>query len=447
MTTFLKRSSLFCATLLVIACGGGGRSATIAPPPIAGCSVTEQNQFVIDLMNDIYFWVDDIPLQPSAADFSSPEETMEAMLFESLDRFSGIRDAEANDAFFSESQFIGVGITLSFIGDSQVFVAQVFGDGPAAAAGIARGYEILSINGQSVADTLLAGESVSALFGADEVGVNVDMQYQDMAGNIADVSFAKALVTIETVSQALVIDIDGVPTGYLHFRNFVTPSFDALAAAFSDFQAANVSDLILDFRYNGGGLISVAEYLGGLVGGLQTQNQIFARRIHNAGNSVQNTNTFFADELDALDLTRVVVITAPGTASASELVINGLDPFLDVKLVGKQSFGKPVGSYQFDFCDKVAVPIAFQSVNALDEGDYFDGLPVDCAADDDLTQPLGSEFEGMLAEAITVMRTGACTPTASVVKQQQQELIDKHHAQHAAPDAFRQMIMAHQERR
>lgn len=443
MSHWLKRSVVFCASLSLIACGGGGSSDSITTPPIAGCSVTEQNQFVIDLMNDIYYWVNDIPLQPSAADFASPEETMDAMLFTTPDRFSGIRDAAENDAFFSESQFIGVGITLSFIDDSQVFIAQVFGDGPAAAAGLARGYEVLSINGTSVAATLAADESVSDLFGANEVGVNVDLQYRDLAGAVADVSFAKALVTIETVSQALVIDIDGVPTGYLHFRNFVEPSFDALTSAFVLFQQENVQDLILDVRYNGGGLISVAEFLSGLIGGTGTDNEIFAKRVHNTQNSNLNVTTVFDDQINALDLQRLVVITAGGTASASELVVNGLEPFMDITLVGEQSFGKPVGSYQFDFCDKVAVPIAFQNFNAVDEGDYFDGLPVDCGAEDGLSEPLGSEQESMLAEAITVMRTGACSPIAANVKQHHQLFSKAQHQQYASPDELRQIIMAH----
>ncbi|MFK8028768.1 MAG: S41 family peptidase [Gammaproteobacteria bacterium] len=413
-------SALLLTTVLMLgACGGGGDGVSqVVAPPIAGCSVTEQNQFVIDLMRDIYFWVDELPASISAADYNSPEETMAAIQFSPLDRFSGIRDQAANDAFFSESQFIGVGITLSFTDDDRVFLSQVFGDGPAAAAGLVRGDEILSINGQNVSTIIAAGDSVSAAFGDNEVGVNVDIRYRDMAGSLLDVSFAKALVTIETVTTASVIQVNNTPTAYLGFRNFVTPSFEALNDAFELFAAEGATEMILDVRYNGGGLISVAEFLSSLIGGSVTDGSLFTRRQHNQFNTNFNEDTLFTGEVNALNLNKLVVITTGSSASASELVINGLRPFLDVTLVGEKSFGKPVGSYGYDFCDKTAVPIAFNNVNANGFGDYFDGFEVDCPATDDLTQPLGSELEGMLAEAITVMSTGSCSTAAVQAKSQ-----------------------------
>lgn len=417
MRTF-QSALVLLATFALGACGGGGGSETpvVEAPPVAGCSVTEQNQFVIDLMKDIYFWVDELPATINPNAYTSPEATMADVLFEPLDRFSGIRDQAANDAFFSDSQFIGVGITLSFTEDNRVFLSQVFGDGPAAAAGLARGDEILEINGSNVTEVILAGDSVSALFGPDEVGTNVDVRYRNLAGSVLDVSFAKALVTIETVTVADVISVNNTPTAYLNFRNFVEPSFDALRDAFELFAAEGATELILDLRYNGGGLISVAEFLSSLIGGNVTNGELFARREHNQFNTGFNVDTFFTGEVNAMNLTKVVIITTGASASASELVINGLQPFLDVTLVGEKSFGKPVGSYGYDFCDKTAVPIAFNNVNAVGVGDYYDGFEVDCPAVDDLSQPLGSEFEGLLAEAITVVATGQCSTAAVQAK-------------------------------
>ncbi|MEM7083837.1 MAG: S41 family peptidase [Pseudomonadota bacterium] len=416
MTIFKRLNPLILMALLTGCGGSGGDAPAPAAPPVAGCTIVEQNQFVIDLMRDIYFWLDELPANISAADYDSPSATMAAMTFDSLDRFSGIRDQAANDAFFSESQFIGVGITLSFTDDDRVLLAQVFGDGPAAAAGLARGYELLEINGRNVAAMIAAGESVSDAFGPNELGVNVDIRYRDLTGSEASVSFAKALVTIETVTTAKVIDINNTPTAYLGFRNFVQPSFDALREAFELFANEGATEMILDVRYNGGGLLSVAGFLSSLMGGSTTDGELLARRAHNRLNTSLNQDTNFTTEVNALNLTKVVVITSGSTASASELVINGLAPFMDVTLVGEQSFGKPVGSYGYDFCDKTAVPIAFNLVNAVGVGDYFDGFEVDCPAEDDLSEPLGSEQEGMLAEAITVMATGSCSTRATAAK-------------------------------
>ena len=94
-------------------------------------------------------------------------------------------------------------------------------------------------------------------------------------------------------------------------------------------------------------------------------------RIYN--NSNQQVGT---EELNSLFLDRVYFITLNGSASASELVISALQPFIPVTIVGRQTFGKPVGQYGFDFCDKVLFPVAFKSVNARGEGDFFDGVVI-----------------------------------------------------------------------
>jgi hypothetical protein len=91
-------------------------------------------------------------------------------------------------------------------------------------------------------------------------------------------------------------------------------------------------------------------------------------------------------------------------------VINSLRPFIPVTTIGDTTYGKPVGQYGLRFCDKILYPVAFSVKNANLEGDYFDGLPADCPAVDDATHQLGDPDEASFAEALTVMRTGACTP-------------------------------------
>lgn len=409
----LRSAAIAVSCALVVACSSGGSGDAFVPD---GCSIVEQNRFVVDLMNDIYFWSDEVPANIDPASFSSPEATMNAMLFLPLDRFSGIRDKEANDAFFSDSQFIGVGIGLQTFPNDTVFVTQAFSDGPAAAVGIERGYEIVSVNGRTVEEILASGDSIGDAFGPDEVGVAVDLVYRDIAGTEMQATIFKDLVTIETVTTTAIFDVGGRTTGYLAFRNFVEPSFDALSAAFAEFQTNRVEDLILDVRYNGGGLLSVAEFLGNLIGGTNTATQVFSQRVHNPANAFRNVTTLFADVTDALNLERVTIITSAGTASASELVINALVPFAEVKLVGDSTFGKPVGAYQFEFCDKVAVPTAFTNFNANGEGDYFDGFAPDCAAEDDLTRALGDPLETMLAEALYLLENGQCSASAAAAK-------------------------------
>ena len=107
------------------------------------------------------------------------------------------------------------------------------------------------------------------------------------------------------------------------------------------------------------------------------------------------------------------MIATRGSASASEAIINGLRPYMDVKVVGDTTYGKPVGQYGFDFCEKVLYPVAFLVTNARGEADYFNGIPADCAAADDVDHALASPQEASLAEALYVVRNGRCSGTAA----------------------------------
>jgi carboxyl-terminal processing protease len=224
-------------------------------------------------------------------------------------------------------------------------------------------------------------------------------------------TMTKRLVTIPTVSLTRVFEIEGRKVGYLFFRNFVKPSSDALNDAFAAMKEAGVTELVLDLRYNGGGLVDVATHLGSLIGGALTEGQVFAEFRHNDRNTRYDETLRFGHVVSALTLSRVVVIATRSSASASELVINGLRPFMPVVVIGDRTYGKPVGQYGFNFCDKVLAPVAFSLVNADGQGDFFDGISADCAAPDDIEHDLGAADEGSLAEALHYIRTGTCSAT------------------------------------
>jgi hypothetical protein len=90
-----------------------------------------------------------------------------------------------------------------------------------------------------------------------------------------------------------------------------------------------------------------------------------------------------------------------------------------VTVVGDRTYGKPVGQYGFDFCDEVLYPVSFLVMNARSESDYFDGIPADCAAADDLDHAIGDPAEGSLAEALFFLRTGRCSGQAAAVAEVQ----------------------------
>ncbi len=223
-------------------------------------------------------------------------------------------------------------------------------------------------------------------------------------------------MTIPTVSLTSVFEVEGRKVGYLFFRNFVRPSVAALDEAFAALREAGVRELVLDLRYNGGGLVDVAVHLASLIGGSPLRDQVFAESRHNDRNVRRNETLRFTNPAGALALDRLVVIATPDTASASELVINSLRPFMPVVVVGDRTYGKPVGQYGLPFCDKVLAPVAFSMVNADGRGDYFDGLAADCVAGDDLDHDLGAPEEASLAEALRFIATGTCSAPVTATR-------------------------------
>ncbi len=194
------------------------------------------------------------------------------------------------------------------------------------------------------------------------------------------------------------------------FISTADPQFDTV---FGNFLSNGVRDVIIDMRYNGGGLVSTAELLGDYLGGFVAENLVFSSTEFNADRAGANNSTeLFERQANSVNLVRFIVVASGRTASASELIINGLEPHAEVVIVGDDTFGKPVGQVGFTFCDSILRPTAFQTVNANGNGDYFDGLPVDCPAADDLNVPVGDAADPNIVTALSYFSTGACPVTS-----------------------------------
>ena len=370
--------------------------------------------YVRDVLDEYYFWYRELPrLNP--ANYPSPEAYLEAARYRPLDdTFSYITSREANEAFYGESQFVGFGFSTQTVGN-ELRVLQVFPDSPASEAGMARGDRIAEIDGRRVEDLIQQGV-IGRAFGPSEPGVTSTVLIRPRAGGELRATLSKRVVTIPTVSLTRTFTVDGRTVGYLFFRNFVNPSYAALDEAFAALRAAGATELIIDVRYNGGGLVDVAVHLASLIAGVPTQGRVFATFQHNDKNTALNEDLRFeTSPAQALNLSRVTVITTRASASASELLINGLRPHMPVTVIGDATYGKPVGQYGFTFCDKVVAPVAFKLVNSEGQGDFFGGIPPDCRAADDVEHDLGAADEGSLAEALHVIRTGSCSAAASRV--------------------------------
>jgi C-terminal processing protease CtpA/Prc len=423
----MRKPIIILSALLVAACSSSDGGST-EEPPVAACSLEGQKQFVLDRMREWYFWNDRLPADVDLSQFATPDDllaylttfspdlTPEDGIDNPVDRFSFINTAAADQAFFGEGKFEGFGFSSRFVAENDLRLTRVFFDSPANQAGLERGQQIVTLNGRTIAD-IQANEGVNAVFDLSPL----DFTMRPVGGS-PDGSddftrtISKDIVTIDPVPQArIIVDPGGVrpPVGYMELATFISTADAEMDAVFADFRAEGVNDVILDLRYNGGGLVSTSELLGDFLGGDVAENLVYSKTVFNELRAAENNNTeFFERRGNSMSLVRLVVIASRGTASASELVINGMEPHVEVAIVGDDTFGKPVGQVGLEFCEKILRPTAFQTLNADDFGDYFFGLPVDCAAPDDLNVAVGADTDPRIEAALSYLDTGACAAAA-----------------------------------
>ena len=423
MRHFISLSVLVSLAACGSGSGSGSGSDSFVEP--SACSNDGQKQFVLDNLYAWYLWNDLLPASLSIADYATPEElvTLVTQTYGPrsatggpLDRFSSVGSLQADQQFFGEGKFEGFGFSWR-VENNDMRIVRVFAGSPIDSAGITRGQTVLTLNGRTYTD-IAANEGVSAFFDANDT-VTFEMRRLDASTFSADAT--KAIVTIPPVPQWRAIDIgDGVPpVGYMELSTFISTADPVFDTVFADFIAAGVKDVVIDLRYNGGGLVSTAELLGDYLGGFANDGLVFSNTEFNADRAAaNNSSTFFSRLGNSLDTTRFIVIASRGTASASELVTNSLIPYADVWIVGDNTFGKPVGQIGLEFCEKILRPTSFKTTNADLDGDYFDGLPVDCSAADSLDIPVGDAQDPNIVAAVSISETGAC-PVASLPGGQQ----------------------------
>ena len=313
---------------------------------------------------------------------------------------------------------------------------------PAAAMNFTRGATVLAIDGEDMiygsdVDTLNAG-----LFPAT-VGETHEFVVRDL-GSDATRTFeiTSAEITSSPVLRTEVLETESGPVGYLVFNRHIATADTALVAAVRTLADADVTDLIVDLRYNGGGYLDIANHLGYMVAGQRTRGRTFSLLQFNDKHRFRNpingrllsarpffeftTGWFDAAEgisLPTLNLPRVFVIVAGGTCSASEVFLNSMVGIgLDVVLIGSTTCGKPYGFYPRDNCGTTYSTIQFRSVNDANFGDFADGFaPANlmlpgtvalpgCGVADDFDHALGDPDEARLAAALAFRRGEPCPP-------------------------------------
>lgn len=415
---------------------------------------TDENNFLRSYSDDTYLWYADITDRDPA-------------LFDTPTYFDGLRTFDTTpsgtptdnfhfsigtDEWIAQSQggvSGGYGAQFAVLEPSPprlIVVAFTNPGTPATSspAFLARGAEIVSINGVDVAngndvDTLNAGlfpePGETFTFEVRDLGASGTRTFSMTAGNFASTP-VQNVSTIPTAPEV----------GYLLFNDHIATAEQQLVDAVNQLAAQNITDLIVDLRYNGGGFLDIASEFAYMIGGMNTSGLVFEEQQFNdkypSTNPVTGqplTPLLFHDQapgfftiaagtpLPTLNLPRVYVLTGSGTCSASEAIMNGLrGAGVEVIQIGSRTCGKPYGFYPTDNCGTTYFTIQFRGVNAANFGDYADGFrPANsisnvgesvpgCNVGDDFTAALGDVNEARLAAALAYRQTGACPAPSAI---------------------------------
>ena len=355
--------------------------------------------------------------------------------------FSYLTTQAEDDARGGSGAYVGFGFQFTIDDAGRFLFIDVLQDTPAGNAGFIRSDEIIAVdvgNGFEPLERIIERHFTytglfDEMFGESEKGVERGFRVRRGANNIEAILVKDELVTPPLAVDPLLIERAGRPVGYLNLRSFIGTANAALEEAALLFREAGVTDLVIDFRYNGGGRLDVADTMLDLFGGAvdSATGKTSWRLSHNDKRRSEDFSAVFAELPNSMRPDRIAFITTAGTASASELVINSLAPHIEVVLIGADTLGKAVGQYAFDQnlgpekwaeCDTRLRLIAFEIVNGEGDGGYYNGLAGSqqsmnrftlCPAEDDFSRGFGDPQEASLNAALNWFEDGgSCAVSA-----------------------------------
>ena len=422
-------------------------------PDVQG-TVENENDWLRSWSNDTYLWYDEIlDVEPACCTTPSYFQRLRTLARTPSgafkDRFHFTEDTARRQARVSSGVTAGYGARFAILAAAPprlVRIAYTEPYSPATEADLARGATILEVDGVNVqygsAAALNAGMFPRApgethWFTVRDVG----------ATDTRMVAMTSAEVASSPVQRVRVLQTASGPVGYFQFNSHIAPAERGLIDAVRELSAAEVTDLVLDLRYNGGGYLAIAAQAGYMIAGVAAQGRVFNEnqfnRKHREFNPVTgarlrpsyflSASTGWFQEppgrpFPVLNLARVFVLAGPRTCSASEAIVNALRGIdVEVVLVGETTCGKPYGFYTADNCGTTYSSVQFRGVNAAGFGDYTDGfspenvprvegVPVPgCMVADDFEHQLGDPAEARLAAALQYRRDGTC-PAVSATR-------------------------------
>jgi len=389
---------------------------------------SQKNMAMWEYMDDWYLWRDALDQNTVLDDFQSLEALLENIKEKNpIDRYSFVVSKQKFDDVFINAETFGYGMGNKIDEISnELIVTFVYEHSNAQKIGLSRGDRITHIANKKISDVLSGDDSTWLTFW-DSIDKDqaVTFTWRKLDGSIMTHEIEQSKVTTNTIFATEIIESGLGKIGYLVYNSFIDPSHDDLNQAFEYFNEQDVDELIVDLRYNHGGTSTMSNQLASQIGGDNILGQIYNAPTNNA-NHISDVEYFDLNNAKHyLNLSKVVFITTQESASASEVLINSLKPYLEVKLVGKKTYGKPVGMLATQLCDEMIIAITHHNHNADGFGDFFDGIEVDCPANDNVNGDWGSSNDAMLTEAVYLLENKRCSSASKINKNQQNKLITK----------------------
>jgi len=353
------------------------------------------NEYIYKLMKDMYFYDDKVPTKASMSMYESPSEALDALTYKTLDVWSYVENVKTMEDFYQNNVAVAYGFNLVRDASGNIVICNIAKNSPAQIAGLTRGCKLNTINGFKLTEI----KSFADIY-PSSAGETLSLNVTYINGTSGNVQLTAGQISTETVPLYKIITApDNTKFGYIFINNFVQSTPAKIDEAFASFASMGATNLIVDLRYNGGGMVDAAAYLANMVVPASVNQKKMFDFIYNPANTKYNQSIYF-NKTNTLSFNRVFILTTGNTASASELFLNVLKPYIDVVQIGETSYGKPVGMNTFTYGDYAIVPITFATVNANNEGYYYGGIDPKIAVNEDFSKPLGDASEPFIAAAL-----------------------------------------------
>jgi hypothetical protein len=382
-----------------------------------------------------YYWYDQVPeLDPKSKAYPNADSLLSYMKtfpkwngkvvdrYSFLDRTGSIANQFENGVVDGLTGDLGAkagfGMEVTYTTDGGLWVLYADRNSPAGQKGIQRGWQITAVNGNSnIAYDGPGGQHVQAVTKAIYQSDHTALTFKRPDGQSVTYTLDATPYEVNPIIFDSIYAVAGKKVGYFVFYIFsgleneqgaATRTRHELDQEFDKLRAAGINDLIIDLRYNGGGSIGTAEYLDSAIAPASAKGKLMYRLSYNdkmtqnAGVLGLDSRVYFSSP-GGLQLDHVFFITNQFTASASELTLNNLRPYMDVRIVGDTTYGKPVGFIEIPISDYNAqgeevfladlYAINFATENAAGVGNYYNGIPPDVVAHDYVGAPWGDNTQ------------------------------------------------------